>query len=149
MAYEGETQIGFEIKAVNNLIRRKLDLTFSEGEFSELTGMQGPMIGYIHENNKVRDVFQKDIEKAFNIRRSTATVMLQTLEQKGYIVRQSVEQDARLKKILMTPKAEQYHMKIIEMIGKFNKELELGITAEEKEEFLRILDKVKDNLAIK
>ena len=139
-------QIGFQLKFINNLIRRRMDVRFSEQGLGELSGMQGPMVGYIYDNCKKQDIFQKDIEKVFNIRRSTATVMLQNLELKGFITRQAVEHDARLKKIMVTEKAEQYSLRIREQIDEFHRELEQGITEEEKEEFSRILDKIQQNL---
>ena len=139
-------RLGFQLKAVNNLIRRKLDVTFSEMGLGDLSGMQGPMIGYIVDNSAKQDIFQKDIEKVFHIRRSTATVMLQNLELKGYIQREAVKEDARLKKITVTDKARQYHQHIIEVIGQFNDNLEKGLTDKEKQEFTRILGKMMDNL---
>lgn len=146
MEQEESTQIGFQLKFINNLIRRRMDVRFSEKGLGELSGMQGPMVGYLYDNCKTQDIFQKDIEKVFHIRRSTATVMLQNLEMKGFITRQAVDYDARLKKIIVTQKAEQYNLKIREQIDEFHKELEQGITPEEKEEFTRILNKIRDNL---
>ena len=108
--------------------------------------MQGPIIGYIYHQGKERDIFQKDIEREFNIRRSTATVMLQNLEQKGYILRQSVEHDNRLKKILLTDKAKESNALIHSRIEDFNAELEEGITAAEREQFLDILHRIAENL---
>lgn len=138
--------IGFELKSVNNLIRRNLDLRFAETDLGEVTGMQGPMIGFLYKESLKRDVFQKDIEREFNIRRSTASVTLQNLEQKGLIERVAVDHDGRMKKLLLTPKAIECHMRIVRQIDDFNEMLESGITKEEKQEFLRILDKVCDNL---
>ena len=86
------------------------------------------------------------MEKRFNIRRSTATVMLQNLEQKGYIVREAVHSDARMKRIVLTQKAIRHNLAIRDQIDAFNKELEEGLTSEEKKMFLRILDKIKKNL---
>ncbi len=143
---EERRELGFQIKCVNNMIRRKIDIRFAAAGLEELVGMQGPVLGYIHGESLNRDVFQRDVEKAFNIRRSTATVLLQNLEQKGYIVRQPVSSDGRLKKIVMTEKAVQHHLAIWREIEAFNRELEDGISPEEKELFLRILDKVKKNL---
>lgn len=131
------------------MIRRALDAKFSEEGMEEVCGMQGPLIGYIFEQSRSRDVFQRDLEKEFNIRRSTATVMLQNMEQKGFIVRVPVEQDARLKKIVLTDKAIELHNAIRRSIDVFNTYLEAGITQEEKEEFFRILDKVTENLTQK
>ena len=144
---DGKRMIGFRIKSVNNLIRRTWDIRFTEAGLEEISGVQGPMLGYISDHAKDRDVFQKDLEKEFNIRRSTATVLLQNLEQKGYIVREPVEHDARLKRIVLTEKAVRADQTIRKQVDTFNKELEAGITPEEKEEFFRILDKVMQNLS--
>lgn len=141
-----EMNIGFRLKCINNMIRRKLDTEFAEIGLEEIVGMQGPMIGYIYDKSRTQDVFQRDLEKVFNIRRSTATVMLQTLEQKGFIIREPVEHDARLKKIVLTDKAVQQHMVIRRQIDVFHEKLEEGITQAEKEEFFRILDKITQNL---
>lgn len=146
MICEDSPRMGFQLKAMNNLIRRRLDVRFCEVGLGDLRGMQGPMIGYIYEHSKNQDIFQKDIEREFNIRRSTATVMLQNLEQKELIVRQAVNYDARLKKIVLTDKAVQCHFYIHEQIDAFNRELEEGITVEEKEQFFRILAKIEGNL---
>lgn len=147
MRAENQRKIGFQMKSVNNLIRRNLDIRFAEAGLEEISGMQGPMLGYIYDHSRKQDVYQKDLEQNFNIRRSTATVMLQNLEQKGYIVRESVAQDARLKRIILTDKAVEVNLAIRKQIDAFNEELEAGITEEEKEIFFRILDKVMQNLS--
>lgn len=138
--------IGFELKAVNNLIRRNLDVRFAEAGLDEVSGMQGPILGFVQGKSREKDVFQRDVEKEFNIRRSTATVMLQNLEQKGLIIREPVDHDGRLKKIVITPKAEKYQMIIRKQIDIFNEDLEEGLTAGERGEFLRILGKIEANL---
>lgn len=146
MAERQKREIGFELGMINNLIRRRLNQRFTENGLEDLVGMQGPMIGYIHEHGEKQDIFQKDIEKWFDIRRSTATVMLQNLEQKGLIVRVPVPSDGRLKKIVLTDKAKDYHERVNRQIEQFHKELEQGITSREKEEFLAILDRIRGNL---
>ena len=120
-------QIGFELKAANNMIRRKMDSIFAQQDGSELIGMQRPLLGYLYHKSRHGDVYQKDVEKEFRIRRSTATVMLQSMEQKGYVVRVASTEDGRLN---------------------FNRELEAGLTEEEKQTFLNILDKMMDNLGM-
>lgn len=139
-------EIGFELKAVNNLIRRNLDQRFTEAGLEELSGMQGPMIGFIDYKSRTQDVYQKDIEKEFNIRRSTATVMLQNMENKGLLVREGVDHDGRLKRIVLTEKAKTFHARVHVEIDAFHQELEAGLTGEEKEQFFNILDKIKENL---
>ncbi|MBE5884124.1 MAG: MarR family transcriptional regulator [Lachnospiraceae bacterium] len=147
MQTEKKRTIGFQLKAVNNQIRRNLDIRFAEAGLEEISGMQGPMLGYIYDHSRQQDVFQKDLERHFNIRRSTATVILQNLEQKGYIIREAVERDARLKRITLTEKAVEVHLAIRKQIDAFNEELEAGITEEEREAFFKVLDKVIHNLS--
>lgn len=141
-------QLGFEIKAANNMIRRKMDAIFAQQDGYELNGMQGPLLGYLYHKSRDGDVYQKDVEKEFRIRRSTATVMLQSLEQKGYLVRVASTEDARLKRILLTEKAIEHHNLIEEQIRNFNMELEAGLAEEEKATFLCILDKMMQNLGM-
>lgn len=146
MEEKHQRMIAFEMKCVNNMIRRKLDIRFQEAGLGELTGMQAPMLGYINSKLGKQDVFQRDLEKEFNIRRSTATVMLQTLEQKGYIVREPVDSDGRLKRIVLTDKAIAHNRAIRRQIDAFNKELAEEISKEEQEAFFRVIDKIKSNL---
>ena len=131
-------QIGFELKAANNMIRRKMDSIFAQQDGSELIGMQRPLLGYLYHKSRHGDVYQKDVEKEFRIRRSTATVMLQSMEQKGYVVRVASTEDGRLKRILLTEKAIEHHHVIEEQILNFNRELEAGLTEEEKAEQLKL-----------
>ncbi len=138
--------IGFEIKSISNMIRRKLDDTFCAPEFGGLTGMQNAMMGYIMRQAEHRDVFQRDIEKEFGVRRSTVTVMLQNLEQKGYICRIPVSYDARLKKIILTEKAEKLQQRIRAEIDLFHEKLEENLTEDEKEQLLYLLDKIRQSL---
>lgn len=52
-------------------------------------------------NNSNNNIFQKDIEKQFNIGKSSVAGTLKVTEEMGVIVRQSVEGDARLKRVCL------------------------------------------------
>jgi MarR family transcriptional regulator, repressor for mepA len=137
--------IGFEIKVLANLIKRNLDdSTLDDGE-DGLTGMQGWIIGYIRSNAD-RAVFQRDLEKYFNIRRATVTGVLQGMERNGLIVRESVEHDARLKKIILTPKAVTLLEQIVNRFNEFENKLRSGLNEEEIAAFFTIAEKLKRNL---
>ena len=97
---KGERHVGGEIRMLSNLIKRCMD----DGMPPETTGMQGWIIGFLHRNED-RDMFQRDVEAEFNIRRSTATGILQLMEKNGFLLREPVAYDARLKKLVLTPKA--------------------------------------------
>ena len=66
--------------------------------------MQMHVLRYILMSTLHRDVYQKDIEEEFQIRKSTATGILKLMEKHGFIRRESAQQDARLKRIVPTKK---------------------------------------------
>lgn len=107
--------------------------------------MHGYLLRYLYENQE-RDVFQRDIEKAFSISRSSVTVTLQLMEKNGLIRRESVAQDARLKRIVLTQKARDLHRQIEADILAFESNLARGISEEEQEVFLRVAKKMQENL---
>lgn len=144
MSFQNNRYMGGEIKVISNLVRRNANLVFN---IPELTRAQGRIIGFIRKRDEEGlETFQKDVEKAYEIRRSTATGMLQLLEKNGYLERQSVSADARLKKLILTAKAIEAHAQIIAKIEIFEERLSRGISEEEKEIFFRIMDQMKKNL---
>lgn len=75
-------------------------------KIDKITGSGGWIIAYISENWD-RDVFQRDLEKEFDITRSTASKNVDLLVGNGFIERQSVDYDARLKRLVLTDKAKE------------------------------------------
>ncbi len=144
-------EIGFQIHTLSKLIRRQTDrLAFRGEEDPEITGkpgggLHGWIIGYLYHHRDL-DVFQRDVQEAFSIRRSTVTGILQLMEKRGLVTRSSVESDARLKKITLTPKAIAMHENIVNSIQKTEKSISRGLTEEEKQTFLRICGKIRANL---
>ena len=111
------------------------------------TPMQGLFIGYIFDKEaNDEDVFQKDLEKHFMIRRSTATEILKLMEKNNLIKKESVNHDARLKKIFLTEHAKKEHIMIYQNIKFANDLMMKDFSEEEKVELYRLLDKVKKNL---
>ena len=140
-----ELLIAFRIRSLNNQIKRLLERSAMMGNDANLTGLQYAILGFLSEKNGAEDVFQRDIEANFNIRRSTATGMLQLLEKNGFIYRISVPEDARLKKIMMTDKSKELDKIAHENIMKLQERLTRGIPEEELEQFFSTLKKISDN----
>lgn len=138
--------LGFEIRTLNNLVKRYFEQHKPE-EFKQSTGVHGWAIRYFYENRH-NDVFQRDFEARFSIRRSTATNMLKLMEKNGLIKREPVDYDARLKKIVLTKKSIDIHKNAIENIAKLENDLKQGITEEELIQFYNVLDKIKLNLEV-
>lgn len=144
MSSQSNRHMGGEIKAISNLIQRNAGSAF---DIPELTRAQGWIIGFIRKRDEEGlETFQKDVEKAYEIRRSTATGILKLLEKNGYLKRQSVLTDARLKKLILTTKAIEAHDQIIAKIEVFEERLSRGISKEEKEIFFRVTEQMKKNL---
>lgn len=135
-----DRKIGKDVHIVSNKIIRKMDQLTSP---HDCTHSQFTIIYYIMKN-KERDVFQRDIEEEFGIRRSSVSTTLSNLEEKGYIKRSSVLKDARLKKITITSKGEEIIKVTLQIIDCFEKELISQITEEELNVFFKVLDKLAE-----
>ncbi|MDF2908664.1 MAG: transcriptional regulator, MarR family [Herbinix sp.] len=141
MIEQEEQHIGKRIRIISNLVRRKIDNVLSQ-KGMELTSSQGRIISFVYRQIPIRNVYQRDIEMEFDIRRSTATNTLQLLEKSGYISRVSVDEDARLKKILLTEKGIGICKVIRESISEVEGGLKNIYTTEELTELFYLLDKL-------
>ena len=99
--WEAPQVIPAQLRRVNNLIFRKIGQIARTNGVEAVTPMHGWIMEYLYRNSDT-PVFQRDIEREFSITRSTVTNILQLMERKGYITRRSVEQDARLKQLVLT-----------------------------------------------
>lgn len=142
---EREETIGFRVRMLSVAIKRAVEASRARSGLS-CTGTHGWIIGYLYDNRH-RDVFQRDIEKHFSVRRPTMTEMLKLMEKNGLVVRERDENDARLKKIRLTPVALSIHERHEKHIDSFEQFLRNGITEEELNSFFAIADKLCRNIA--
>ncbi|MDE7321252.1 MAG: MarR family transcriptional regulator [Lachnospiraceae bacterium] len=112
----------------------------------EVTLMHGWIMGYLHHNQD-REIYQKTIESEFNIRRSTVTTILQLMEKKGYIRREAVAGDARLKRIVLTQQGMETAERTKSMIDNMEKNLTEGIGERELSAFLEVAEKLIANMS--
>lgn len=140
-----EKYLIFRIKSLSNEMKRLLDRSNIAGNTENLTGMQYAMLGFINKKQKYGEVFQKDIEAEFNIRRSTASGMMAFLEKNEYIIREPVPGDARLKRISLTEKARKVDSFAKANLKAVETRLIQGIDSDELEQFYTTLNKIFDN----
>lgn len=134
-----------EIKVISNLLKRLIG-NYENGKYvNEVTGNNAFIIGYLADHPD-RDVFQKDLEDIFSVRRSTMSNIIARMEEKGFLVRVPVDHDARLKKLLLTEKGEAIHSLMENNISSAEEKLIDGFSAEEKETLFRLLQKLRQNL---
>ena len=140
-----DRRIGFELHRSSRIVKRYMDNDASKSYVEKITGTHGRVIGWLYRNRH-RDIFQKDFEKEFDIRRSTASKILSLMEINDLILRESVPYDARLKRIILTPKALEVQSVVENAFGRMEEKIKEGITDEELAVFFRVLDKVNKNM---
>lgn len=123
--------VGRLIHMMSHQMKRDSNSVASAIENDELTIMQKHELKFVLLESLHRDLYQKDIEEEFQIRKSTVTGILKLMEKHGYIYRESVKKDARLKRIVPTAKAEEMRPKILEHIQKTEARLIEGIAPED------------------
>ena len=137
--------VGFEIKTVHNLLKRDFESLPIQKEMKNITAMQKWIIGYLSDNED-KDIFQRDIEEEFSVRRSTATGILQLMEKNNLIKREPVSYDARLKKIVLTQKALDIQNEINQEIKAHDKKLSQNISKDDLEIFFKVMKQIRKNL---
>ncbi|MDD3409542.1 MAG: MarR family winged helix-turn-helix transcriptional regulator [Eubacteriales bacterium] len=142
---EKTREVGFAVMMLSHQLRRYVDEHRSPG--LRLTHMQGRILGMLdHSGDK--DVFQRDLERTFQVRRSTATAILQVMERDGLITRRPVPYDARLKKLVLTDKARRHCAQCHEELEQMEAQLSSGLSEEELERFFSTVDKLMNNLGV-
>ena len=143
--WEPPQVIPAQMRRVNNLIFRKINQFARANGVEQATPMHGWIIEYLYRHRE-EQVFQRDIEREFSITRSTVTNILQLMERKGYIQRQSVPQDARLKQLVLTEEGVRFHENTILSFHQTDDYVANLLTEEENAELLRLLNKLRDAL---
>ena len=85
-------RIGSQIKALSNLLMREIGNCAYGKSRDEATGINMLIIRYLAQR-KSKDVFQKDLEEFFSVRRSTMSNIVLRMEQKGFLIREPVSCD--------------------------------------------------------
>ena len=134
-----------EIKGINNLVHQELNNAKGRPPHPG-TMMQKLFLGYL-DAHRDRDVYQKDLEATFHIRRSTASGILQIMVRDGLLVREPVEGDARLKRLVLTPIAQEQLSQMQQDLLRVENKATAALTKQELETLFTLLDKVRGSLA--
>ena len=137
-------RVGAEIGMLHNLLRRQMACMTENSE--NITGMQAMIVHQLIMHEKQGDLFQKDLETAFQMRRSTATGILQLMEQHGIIRREPVKHDGRLKRLVLTEQARAMDKRIGERMEQMEQLLRQGLTEDELKNWFAVCEKIRSNL---
>lgn len=147
--------LALTISALANQFQRFMVVTKAQikekiDDVDKVTELQGRIVSYLYallEQGSSEAVYQKDIERFFTIRRSTATVILKRMEKNNLIIRRVCKTDARMKAITLTQKAKDMFPVAYAEFQKAEEQAKRGLTDEEVEIFLRVVDKILQNIS--
>ena len=137
--------IGLHINKLSRIISRKVDAAVLNAIDDNITVSQAYVIDFITDNTD-RDIFQKDLELEFGLKRSSVSLMLNNMEKSDLIKRVPVPEDARLKKIVLTEKASEISKKISVAIDSVESRIAESLSEDEVHLFLNMLNKIRTDI---
>jgi DNA-binding MarR family transcriptional regulator len=146
MINKNKLKLGLDISKIHHIISRKMDASVISAIDDNLTVSQAYVIDFISIEGKDKEIFQKDLEREFDLKRSSISLMLNNMEKSDLIERVPVTEDARLKKIILTKKSIKLYEKISTAIDSIENKLSEDITPEEIKVFQGVLDKIRNSL---
>ena len=136
--------IGFELRGIQNLISEIMKADREQDSIC-VTQLQHWIIRYLDEHRD-QDLFQKDMEEAFQTSRATISNTLQVMERNGLIERKAVQHDARLKKLNLTESSEEFTRRARQNVERMEALLRKGMMKEEEQVFMETLRRIHHNL---
>ncbi len=131
------------IDSISEIFKSTHQLSYQKMGKLKMYPGQPKLMALIRKNEGIA---QKELACKNFVKPSTVTGMLNKLEANGYVLRVPDETDKRIMRVYLTPtgrkladRGEQF------MIG-LTKKMFAGFTEEELQTFIRLTDKIKDNL---
>ena len=112
----------------------------------DLTAAQGRIMGYIAHSSQ--PPCPRDIEEHFHLSHPSVSGTLSRMEKKGFIALRTDEADRRCKRIHILPKGRECQTRIEQTIMEMEQNVVADFTAEEREEFSRLLNRAIRNMGV-
>lgn len=136
-------ELSLELYALGNVMWRRLGEHMRKAELSDVTPMHATIIAYLEEHG---ETFQRDLENEFQVNRSTITKIVQVMERKGYIRREEVPQDKRLKRLVLTEVGRGLYDRLRQCGEATNQDMMDALTVEERAALVAALQKIRKKL---
>lgn len=138
-------KLGLDIEKIDRIISRDMDANIMKAVGDKVTVSQAYVIDFMSNTDK-EDIFQKDLEKQFDLKRAAISLMLNNMEKNNLIKRVPVSEDARLKKLVLTEKSIALADTITTAIDEIENTLLEDLTQEEIDNFYTVLNKMRNSL---
>ncbi len=134
--------LGILIKKVDIALTKEMNNFASQ---YDLTGVQMSIIDFLgrKQNNQAT---QQEIEREFNIQRSTTTIILQRMERRKLVLRSIDKSDRRKRYVKLQAKAIELFPIVNEYIAKHQKRLIEQFSIEELKNAVKVLNKIRENV---
>ncbi|MGN1374366.1 MAG: MarR family winged helix-turn-helix transcriptional regulator [Bacilli bacterium] len=137
--------VGHELAYTNNLIARRIARGGNNKYAMNISPIQVRIVKYLVKQNN-RAILQKDMEYIFNIRRSTVSGVIKTMEKNNIIIRENVKDDNKSKEIKLTNEVYLRANELVRKLRELDLELLKDVNKEDLEVFMRVLKNIQDNL---
>ena len=133
------------LMSLGNEFRRAASLSIISKPLRGMSMSQMWTLQYICDYEE-EGIFQKDIESFLKIRRSSVSSLLRKLEKSGLLLRVPVPEDARLKRLLLTPEGRELCHEVEKINEQIAQNLTKILSEEEMNTFTSILKKIEVNM---
>lgn len=136
----------YEIKILDNMIRRKIITDINYPDLSiKTTPVQIKILHYLYINSNI-NIYQNNIEKIIECRRSTTSGILNTMEKNKLIKRINNPSDARSKQIILTDYGVDISKYMLKQKKSFEKKVLENISEDDLKLFFKVTEQIKDNI---
>lgn len=133
------------LKILTNLFSRKLEEGIRKEVKNSITPVQAQILSFFGRTKR-KVIPQREIQKEFGIRGSTAANILRLMENNHLISRSPSPTDARQNLVTLTTTSEALCKQHLAFFQEFEQTLQGGLTEEELKQFFSITEKLKKNL---
>lgn len=133
--------VGMVVRFLHHRFDRLFEENAAAAGLDDVTVAHGRILGFL-AHRKATDIYQRDLEQAFHINRSSVTSILQTMEKNGLIERHGVSGDGRLKKVTLTARGEEAHCRVMKVIEKTEEQMRSALSDSELATFFALAEKL-------
>ena len=134
-----------EIKSLHNHMIKRLFCCEKTNKNDRPKPLQISILTFLLKH-KDEVIYQKDLERKFQISKAAISEVLNIMENNDLINKLPEENDARKKRIVLTTKAQEMYDEMLNYQKEINNSIIEGISTEELNTFIKIAEKLKENM---
>lgn len=143
MSWEGtEVPIGYLIATTSRALKHYFFVFRRQMDLDEFSFPAGQLMMLLEQ--EPAPMCQRDIEKALHMSKSSVTGLVKALEREGYLSRNPVPGDARLKRLVLTEKGHRANRLCEQSFQEGERNVADVLTEQERRELQRICGKLQN-----